>query len=357
MRLHPLRALLFVVSTGLLATLAWPSATLRVQDMVSPNPEIALSTIHSVYTRAAAGENVLPALVRGLKHADPRVRARCVRLLGGLNANDHADEVAALLADPDPYVRVQVALALRVLRAYEDPSPLLRALANRQEAQVVRVNVAQSLAEKRERAARAAFSGVARDRTEAAATRVAAVGGLGALRAERELLLEVASDTREPVPVRRQALLALGNQGSADFLKGMALWTRAEEHLRGDAAVALARSGQPGTRELYDRLLQDPQSPLYVRVQATRGIWLMQEVVIGCEPLVREGLQSRDPDVRLQIAHLAREADVFEACADLQAARARETDPEALAALDEALGRLAPEALTVGDPDRLLSEP
>lgn len=349
--------LLLVASTGLLATLAWPSATLRVQDMVSPNPEVALSTIHSVYARAAAGENVLPTLVRGLKHPDPRIRARCVRLLGALNANEHADDVAVMLEDADPYVRVQVALALRMLRAYDDPSPLLRALTDRREAQVVRVNVTQSLAEKRERSARAAFTGVARDRTEAVAIRVAALTGLGALRAERDLLLEIASDTREPVRVRRQALLALGNQDAAGFLRGMALWTRNDEHLRGDAAVALARSGEPGTRELYETLLRDPQTPLYVRVQATRGIWLMQEVVTGCEPLVREGLRSPDPDVRLEVANLAREADAFEVCPELQAARTREQDPEIVAALDEALGRLAPEALAVGDPDRLLSEP
>lgn len=356
MRLHPLRVLLLAVSTGLLATLAWPSATLRVQDMVSPNPEVALSTIRSVSTRAAAGENVLPELVRGLQHPDSRVRARCVRLLGVLNANDHADEVAAALADEDPYVRVQAALALRSLRAYEDPSPLLKALANRDEAERVRVNVARSLAEKRELTARSAFAGVVRNRAEAEPIRVAAVAGLGTLRAERQLLLEVAADPREPHQVRRHALIALGNQDAAGFLRGVAL-SGADEHLRGDAAVALARSGEPGTRELYDELLQEPRSPLYVRVQSTRGIWLMQEVAPACAPLLREGLESEDPDVRRQSAVLAREADAFGVCDELQAARNRETDPEAQAALDEALGQLAPEGLAVADPDRMLSEP
>ena len=45
-------------STGLLATLAWPQASIRVQDLASSNPDVALSTIHSLYARSAAGEDV-----------------------------------------------------------------------------------------------------------------------------------------------------------------------------------------------------------------------------------------------------------------------------------------------------------
>lgn len=357
MRLHPLRALLILASVGLLAALAWPHGSVRVQDLVSPDPDVALSAIQAFHSLSAAGEDVVSELVRGLGDPDPRVRARCVRMLAALNANEHADTVAALLADPDAYVRIQVGLALRSLRDYEDPSPLLKAFANRAEWESIRVDVASSLTERRTAAARTVFASVARDRSEPETVRIVALRGLGALRTDRELLLKVASSTSEPNRVRRVAMLALGQQSASDYLRKVASSPTAEEHLRGDAAVALARSGAPGTRELYRSLLQDRRTPLYVRLQATRGVWLTDDAVGRCEPLVREGLASADPEARRCAAFLAREATVVEVCPELTATLAREAEGPTRAALEEALYRLEPEALADVDPDQLLVEP
>lgn len=353
--MRPHRIALFLASAALLGTLAWPEGRLDVYDLASSNPEVALATAESCYDRQAAGQDVVADLVRGLSDPDPRVRARCALMLGRLDASGQADDVAALLADPDPYVRVQAALALRTLRDYRDPAPLVRALADRAEAPTTRYHVACSLAERRSPEAREAFAAVARTRTEPEDLRVAAVRGLGSVRAERELLLGLARDASEPMPVRRASLRALGGQAAHDFLAGLARNPRVDVRLRGDAAVALARSGWPGTRDLYDSLLGDPATPLSLRLQATHGVWLREEAAFGCEPLIREGLRSADPEIRQSAALLAKEALVVETCTDLAAARRVERDETTRTQMDEALARLEPEVL--GDPDQLLREP
>lgn len=335
--------------------LAWPSSHMRVQDLVSPDPDVAMSAVHGLYARSAAGEDVVSDLLLGLSHPDSRVRARCVRMLGNLNANDHADRVAAMLTDPDAYVRVQVGVALLNLRDYEDPSPLLKSLSDRGEWERIRINVATSLAGRREMSARAAFASVARESAEPEGVRIASIRGLGAVRAERDLLVRLASSPSEPDAVRRESLLALSNQEAAEFLRKVATSPDTEEQLRGCAALALARSGAPGTRDLYRSLLHDRQTPLCVRLQAARGVWRMEQSLGGADSLLREGLGSPDPAVRRNAANLARESSALDVCSDLAAALRLERDETTRAVLEEALRKLEPEA--IADPDQMLLAP
>jgi HEAT repeat protein len=97
----------------------------------------------------AAGPAALPAVRRGLRHDDPRVRRQCCRVLDQLVDQASFPDLVAMLGDPAPGVRIEtlhalacdrckstawrpseqdvLPVALRMLR--EDPNKYVRAMA------------------------------------------------------------------------------------------------------------------------------------------------------------------------------------------------------------------------------------
>ncbi|MEZ0067508.1 HEAT repeat protein [Streptacidiphilus sp. MAP12-20] len=66
------------------------------------------------------GADVLPAIRRGLGHADPVVRENCCKLLDHLLVEDALDDLVAMLDDPDARVRVAAVHAVSCDRCKSD---------------------------------------------------------------------------------------------------------------------------------------------------------------------------------------------------------------------------------------------
>jgi len=78
-----------------------------------PSPGVRCAAID---TALEVLKDPIPAIARGTKDKDPSVRAAAAMALGSVDAYDKADQLAALLADPDEFVCRQSAIALARLR-------------------------------------------------------------------------------------------------------------------------------------------------------------------------------------------------------------------------------------------------
>jgi HEAT repeat protein len=76
--------------------------------------------VHVFKRLVAAGADALPALRRGLRSPDPRVRAKCCQVLDHLAEQASFALLASMLADPHPRVRIDALHALACDRCKSD---------------------------------------------------------------------------------------------------------------------------------------------------------------------------------------------------------------------------------------------
>lgn len=358
MRSQPLRLPLLVTGAALLVALLQPGASpIRPQDIGSEDAGVMQAALQKIWSRSSAGQDVTRDLLQGLESPVPRIRGRCIRLLGHLELNESSDAVASKLRDPDLYVRIQAALALRTLRSYRDPGPLLHTLEDPRELARVRANVAWSLATRREPAADAAFARVAADPTQPEELRLECLRGLGSQGnpGRAGLLTRVLHSEGESRVLRRQAAFSLGRNAAKEAgpaLTRLAMDPHREDWLRGDAAFALAYRATPPPAGWYRRLLAGADHPLYLRIRAAESLWILGESPGDVADLVRAGLGAPEADTRHEAAWLADLDEVIEVRDELAAALQVEPDGRARGQMQKTLERLHP--LEIGDPDRAL---
>ena len=326
-----------------------------IADLASSDPDLVVAAARQLWFDSQRGIDVGPDLARGLKSPQAKVRSRCVRTLARFNRSAYTDEVAALLRDPDEGVRIQAAVALRTLRDWHDPRPLLQDLQDRGQLLRIRVDLAYALGERGEPAAEATLAGLAGDPSEPARLRQEALLALGQLcaRTRVPLLLGILEDPTQELRVRLASAQALGHLRTPEALAALrrvAGHPQGPDRLRGQAAESLACCD--GEEAFLRSLATDPKVPTLVRLSAALGSHRQGDPLPGLADLIQEGLLDPSEHVRSKAACLARvtaEPDVEQA---LRTALGREQDQRVRCEMEGAWRRLK-EASRM-DPDTAL---
>lgn len=331
-----------------------------VQELASDDPEVVVAAARQIWLDSVEGVDHGPELAAGLKHESPRIRARCLKTLQRLNLNAYADAVVPLLQDPVESVRIQAAVALRDLRGYRDPAPLLAVFRDRSQADRVRVDVAWSLAERGERTSAPAFAEVAADRSEPGRVRVEAVRSLATLRVADQvpLLSRLVRDEAEEPRLRRAAMLGLGKLPTPES-RALALQVLADEklapRLRGEAAQALGCHQDPANVPVLESYLA-PRHDLLVRLRAAKALCELDAPPQELAALVEEGLASPDAHTRSESACLAVESAEPGVLETVKAALQQEGDAKVKCELQSAVCKMEGRAQEVEvDPDAALA--
>lgn len=354
---------LLAVLLGILAVLggvlwmAWRPSRDLVEDLASPDPDVVVAAARRVWVDTLAGVDVGPDLARGLKHPSARVRSRCLRTLARLGRSAYVDDVVALLQDPDESVRIQAALALRELRSWKDPAPLIRVLLDERQGERIRVDVAWSLGERRHPAAEEPLARVAADPTQPPRVRQEALEALGALGAVQRvaLLRKVLEAPAESRRVRRAAAKGLGQLRVPESRQALedTLERRGDDELvRAQAARSLGCQREPAEIPRLRAHAEDPAEAVAVRLGAAQALHELGGPVEGLVDLVRRGLEDDNRMVRLEAACLADEVADPALVPALEAAAAREPECGADCIFNDALRKLRKDAAV--DPDAAL---
>lgn len=367
----------------------------RVGDLASHDPEVVVDAAREFYLDSVRGVDVGPELARGLVHASPQVRSRCVKTVARLGLSSYTGQIVDLLDDPDEAVRIQAAVALRTLRAWSSPAPLLRVLQDRRQVDRIRVDLAYALGQRREPRAAPVLERIAMDPAEPVRVRREALEALGVIGSVSRvpLLVRVLQDPDLDPRLRRAAARGLGDLHTP-AARAALVWALARpERPAGGASTArrlgwrvgLGEKGgpqacpetveHPGDAEV-DRIRVDaarslgcqrtPEEathleacaaaagePLLLRLTAARSLDDLGAPWTGRTALIQEGLEDEDWEVRSEAASLAASAgdpDLYDA---LQRASMRETDGRVRCSLDGALARLQAGAQV--DPDSALA--
>ncbi len=313
-----------------------------------------MAAAQQIWLDARRGVDVGPDLVRGLKHPSVRARSLCISSLVRLNIRAHADDVAALLADPDERVRIHAARALRQLGSWQDPTPLLRGLVDRSQAERLRVDLAWALGERREPSAEEPLARIAADPAEAMLLRQEALQALGRLASEGRIpyLAQILESRERPLELRVAAAKALGQLAAPPAraaLRKAASRQREAEVVRAEAASSLGSHGGAEDIPVLKGLAETPDQSLQVRLAAASALTRLQVAPEGVNRLIRQGLRHPSPRIRAEAACLARETGDPEVGEDLRRALAGESSRKVRGELRAALRRLQTDARM--DPD------
>ncbi len=322
-----------------------PSPRDPVADLGSPDPEVVMAASQQLWMKAHQGVDVGPDLVRGLAHPAARARSLSISSLVRLDMKNHADDIAALLADRDVAVRIQAAKALRELGGWTNPGPLLRGLQDRSLDERVRVDLAWALGNRRDSSAEGPLARLAADATEPLNLRQEALEALGALApADRiPFLVRFLDGQEQPLNLRLASARALGRM--ADPAAGEALRLAASRRqdadlVRAEAAASLANHGREQDRAALRALAEAADQPLVVRLGAAQALVTMGQPPAELTDLVRQGLAHPWPGLRADAACLAGSARIPELSEDLRAAMERETSRRVRGELRAALRSL-----------------
>ena len=149
---------------------------------------------------------------------------------------------------------------------------------------------------------------------ELPAVRVLSYGALSAL-GERELVQQGLSDREPRVRIASaKALGELGRPGMAEFIKEEL--KKSTPDLLGTGIVAMAQLGDNASIPLFKALLKEGAGEL--RIDAAEALLILGDKT-GIEALIN-GLQSRDPFVRIHTAEVLTRHKVEEALPQLEAA-------------------------------------
>jgi len=329
-----------------------------VMDLASPDPDVVMAASRQLWEDSRDGIDIGPLLMRGLQHPSPRVRSRSVLTLARMQVNSHADQAAALLADPDEGVRIQAARALRTLRGWTNPTPLLQSLEDHRELAQVRVEVASALAKRRESASEEPLARIASDPSEPVELRQEALMALGdmGLEARAPFVVQILRDPKQPLRLRNAAvhsLARLSGPVARSALVDVAKNPRESVSVRASAAASLGCQGQATEQALLRDLVADPQQPLRVRLAAAQSLTHLGMAPTNVATLIREGLQDPSARVRSEAACLAETTRDPDLERDLQHALAREERRHVRQSLRSALNRLRKDAEL--DPDSALA--
>jgi len=329
-----------------------------VLDLASRDPDVVMAASRRLWEDSREGIDIGPTLIRGMQHPSPRVRSRSVLTLARMQVTSCADEAAALLADPDQGVRIQAARALRTLRGWSTPAPLLRSLEDRDETTQIRVEVAGALGQRGEPAAEAPLARIATDPSEPLGLRQEALGALGGLGAETKapLMTQILLDPTQPIRLRQAAIAGLAKLSGPDARSALIVIAKSPEQaipVRAHAAASLGCQGQVAEQALLRDLVAAPDQPLLVRLAAAQSLTHLDMAPANLVDLIRQGLRDPSARVRSEAACLAEAARNPDLEGELQSALDREEHRRVRRSLGSALNRLRQDAEM--DPDSALA--
>ncbi len=329
-----------------------------ILDLGSNDPDLVMAASRQLWEDSRDGVEIGPILLRGMKHPSPQVRSRSVLTLARMQVFSHADEAAALLADPDQGVRIQAARALRTLRGWTDPNPLLQRLEDRHELTQIRVEVAGALGKRRESTSEEPLARIASDPSEPLELRQEALMALGSLGAEARtaFMAQILCDPEQPIRLRQAAIHGLAGFSGAEARSALiqvAADPQEPVAVRAKAAASLGCQGREAEQALLRELSADPQQPLLVRLAAAQALSHEGSPPAVLDSLVRLGLQDESARVRMEAACLAEASRNPDLGDLLQEALDREKRRRVRESLESALKRLRQDAEM--DPDKALA--
>jgi len=270
-----------VLAAVLVAALSFVFAT--SSDASAPSgwvEALANKTELDAYQKLDRAEDpaVVAAIIEGMRHPSPRVRARCCRLIGRTRAADSLPPEAesmlkGRLNDPSRAVRVQAAGALLAIGNLSD---LDRMLSDPQVSVHAREALARALASDDPQFGRVLLRWV-RDPHQIASLRELA-GILLVLPRYAGFAADIArlsEDPSLPIGLRALAIQAMGSSGRSAAYDALLRRTRDGRlpvPLRDAALMGLGYSGDPRAIPVLGKVIANPRLPIGTRCAALLGV-------------------------------------------------------------------------------------